>query len=152
MADDGSDQGPIWPLPRFYFLVEGESFGRVMFQEVSGLDTDARPIEYRSDNGPVFSTIKMPGLVKGGAVTLKNGVFERNNVFLDWFKSARMNLIKRETVTIKLLDETGRPTMTWSLHNAFPTKVTGTDMKSEGSEVAVESIELAHEGLTIENT
>ncbi len=63
-----------------------------------------------------------------------------------------MNTIKRETVVIKLLDETGAPTMTWTLTNAWPTKITGTDLKSEANEVAVETLELAHEGLTIANS
>ncbi len=62
-----------------------------------------------------------------------------------------MNTVKRETVTIQLLDETGSPTMTWTLANAWPTKITGTDMKSDGNEVAVEMLELAHEGFTIRN-
>ena len=63
-----------------------------------------------------------------------------------------MNTIKRETVVIKLLDESGSPTMTWTLTNAWPTKITGTDLKSEANEVAVETLELAHEGLTIANS
>lgn len=63
-----------------------------------------------------------------------------------------MNTINREDVAIKLLDEEGNPTMVWSLKNAWPTKITGTDMKSDGNEVAVETLEIAHEGLTIENS
>jgi len=50
------------------------------------------------------------------------------------------------------LDESGKNTMVWTLNNAWPTKVTGTDMKSDGNEVAVETIEIAHEGLKIENS
>ena len=63
-----------------------------------------------------------------------------------------MNTIERKTVTISLLDESGAPTMVWTLNNAWPTKITGTDMKSDGNEVAVETIEVAHEGLKIENS
>ena len=62
-----------------------------------------------------------------------------------------MNMIKRNTVTISLLDEGGAPTMVWTLANAWPTKITGTDLKSDGNEVAVETIEIAHEGLKIES-
>jgi phage tail-like protein len=54
-------------------------------------------------------------------------------------------------VTISLLDEAGAPTMVWTLANAWPTKITGTDLKAEGNEVAVETIVIAHEGLTIAN-
>jgi phage tail-like protein len=60
-----------------------------------------------------------------------------------------MNIIARRAVVINLLDETGAPKMVWTLHNAWPTKITGTDLKSEGNEVAVESVELAYETLEV---
>ena len=150
MADDGSAQGSNWPLPKFYFTVETDSLPEATFQEVSGLDTEAQPIEYRHGNSPVFSTIKMPGLVKVSNITLKKGIFVNDNKFYDWYAKIKMNIIKRETVVISLLDETGAPKMVWTLNNAWPTKVTGTDLKSDGNEVAVETLELAHEGLKIE--
>lgn len=151
MAEDGSAQGAVWPLPKFYFKVETDSLSAATFQEVSGLDTEAQPIEYRHGNSPVFSTIKMPGLVKVSNITLKRGTFVKDNKFYDWYANIKMNIIKRETVTISLLDEEGNPTMVWTLNNAWPTKVTGTDLKSDGNEVAVETLELAHEGLTVKN-
>lgn len=149
MADDGSAQSKTaWPLPKFYFHV---SWGdQVMsFQEVSGLDLEAQPIEYRHGDSKEFSTIKMPGIKKTGNVTMKKGVFKSDNKFWDWFNQIKMNTIKRVPVTISLLDESGAATVTWTLANAWPTKITGTDLKSEGNEVAVESIEIAHEGLTV---
>ena len=62
-----------------------------------------------------------------------------------------MNTIERIPVTISLLDEEGAPTMVWTLENAWPTKITGTDLKSDGNEAAIETIEIAHEGIKIEN-
>jgi phage tail-like protein len=152
MADDGSAQSKnIWPLPRFRFEVEWG--GNLMsFQEISGLDAEAQPIEYRHGNSPVFSTVKMPGVQKYSNVTMKKGVFKSDNKFWDWFNQIKMNTIRRVPVTIRLLDEEGKPTMVWTLANAWPTKITGTDLKSEGNEVAVETIEIAHEGLTIANS
>jgi phage tail-like protein len=151
MADDGSAQSTnVWPLPRFHFQVKWDS--EVMsFQEVSGLDIEAQPIEYRAGDSTDFSTIKMPGIKKVGNVTMKKGVFKSDNKFWDWFNQIKMNTIKRIPVTIMLLDEGGNATMTWTLRNAWPTKITGTDLKSDGNEVAVESIEIAHEGLEIAN-
>jgi phage tail-like protein len=151
MADDGSKQSTnVWPLPKFYFEVKWDS-AVLSFEEVSGLDVEAQPIEYRHGDSPVFSAIKMPGLKKYGNVTMKKGVFKSDNKFWDWFNQIKMNTVKRVPVTISLLDEEGKPTMVWTLTNAWPTKVTGTDLKSEGNEVAVETIEIAHEGLTIAN-
>lgn len=146
----GEKQDNVWPLPKFYFQVKiGET--EVAFQEVSGLDIEAQIVEYRHGNSKEFSTIKMPGIKKTGNVTLKKGVFVKDNAFWDWFNQIKMNTIERQTVVISLLDEEGAPTMVWSLNNAWPTKITGTDMKSDGNEVAVETIEVAHEGLTISN-
>jgi phage tail-like protein len=148
----GEAQDNVWPLPKFYFTVDlGSQDSTTSFQEVSGLDIEAQPIEYRHGDSPEFSTIKMPGLKKSGNVTLKKGVFVDDNNFWTWFEAIKMNTIARETVVIKLLDEEGNPTMTWTLANAWPTKITGTDLKSDSNEVAVETIELAHEGITIEN-
>jgi phage tail-like protein len=151
MAEDGSTQSTnVWPLPKFYFQVKWDN--EVMqFQEVSGLDIEAQPIEYRHGDSKEFATIKMPGIKKSGNVTMKKGIFKSDNKFWDWFNQIKMNTIKRVPITISLLDESGAPTMVWTLANAWPTKITGTDMKSDGNEVAVESIEIAHEGLTIAN-
>lgn len=140
----------MWPLPTFYFSVTfGSQENTVSFQEVSGLDTETQPIEYRHGDNKLFSTIKMPGLAKTGNVVLKKGIFVNNDKFKEWHEAIKMNTIKRETVVISLLDEAGSPTMKWTLTNAWPTKITVTDMESD--EVAVESLELSHEKLTIEN-
>ena len=93
----------------------------------------------------------MPGLVKYSNVTMKKGIFKGDNRFWDWFKEIKMNTIERTDVTISLLDESDTPTVTWKLKNAWPTKVTGTDLKAEGNEVAIESIEIVHEGFEVEN-
>jgi phage tail-like protein len=148
----GEAQDDVWPLPKFYFSVQlGSQDNTVSFQEVSGLETETQPIEYRHGDSKQFSTIKMPGIAKTGNVTLKKGIFVNDNNFQKWHDAIKMNVIKRETVVIQLLDETGSPTMTWTLSNAWPTKITGTDMKSDANEVAIETLELAHEGLTIKN-
>lgn len=151
MADDGSEQSQAsWPMPKFNFRVEWNSVV-MSFQEVSGLDIEAQPLEYRHGNDPTFSAIKMPGIKKYSDVTMKKGVFKSDNKFWDWFNEIKMNTAKRVPVTISLLDENGAPTMVWTLANAWPTKITGTDLKSDGNEVAVETIVIAHDGLTIAN-
>lgn len=148
----GEKQDNVWPLPKFYFKVKVDTdLAEATFQEVSGLDVEAQIIEYRHGNSPDFSTIKMPGIKKYGNITMKKGIFKSDNKFWDWFNKIKMNTVERQTVTVSLLDEGGDPTMVWTLKNAWPTKITGTDLKSDGNEVAVETIEIAHEGLTIDN-
>lgn len=152
MADDGSKQATTWPMPKFRFEVDlGTELKGIAFQEVSGMDTETQIIEYRQSNSPLFSTVKMPGITKYGNVTMKRGIFVNDNSFWNWHQQIKMNTIKRRTVLIKLLDESGNVTMQWQLNNAWPTKITGTDLKSDGNEVAVDTIEIAHEQLIITN-
>ncbi len=149
---DGSKQDNNWPLPKFRFEVDlGTELTGVAFQEVSGMDKEIQVIEYRHSNSKLFSTIKMPGIVKHGNVTMKRGVFVNDNTFWDWMKQVQMNTIKRRDVLIKLLDEQGKVTMSWTLRNAWPTKISSTDLKSDGNEVAVDTLEIAYEDLDITN-
>jgi phage tail-like protein len=151
-ADDGSKQDETWPMPKFRFEVDlGTELKGVAFQEVSGMDVETQIIEYRKSNSPLFSTEKMPGIAKYGNITMKRGVFVNDNTFWNWHQEIKMNVIKRRTILIKLLDESGQVTMQWELKNAWPTKITSMDLKSDGNEVAVDTIEIAHEQLIIIN-
>ena len=143
-----SAENTTWPLPKFYFSVTGIP-GTPVFQEVTGLEAEAQVIEYRAGNSAIFAPIKMPGLKKYGNVTMKKGIFVTDQNLWTWFSSIAMNTIARQTIVVNLLDETGAPRMIWTLNNAFPTKLTGTDLKSDGNEVAVESIEIAYETMAV---
>lgn len=151
MADSGAAQSEaVWPMPKFHFEMKWD--GSVMsFQEVSGLAVEAQPVGYRRGDKPSFSAIKMPEAMKYGNVTLKKGVLAKDNKFWDWFNQIKMNTVKRMPITISLLNEEGKPLMVWHLSNAWPTKITGTDLKADGNEVVVETIELAYEGFTVAN-
>ena len=148
----GKTENSVWPMPAFSFQVTlGTTQTNVAFQEVTGLETETQVIEYRHSNSKQYSTIKMPGIAKYGNVTLKNGIFVNDNSFWTWYSQITMNTIERVTVVVQLLDEKSKPMMTWTLQNAWPTKITGPDLKSDGNEVAIHTLEIAHEGLTIAN-
>jgi phage tail-like protein len=150
--DDGGKQGSAWPMPKFRFEVDlGTDLKGIAFQEVSGMDVENQVIEYRNKNSPLFSAEKMPGITKYGNVTMKRGVFVNDNSFWKWHEEITMNTVKRRTVIIRLLDENNAVTMQWTLNNAWPTKITSTDLKSDGNEVAVDTLEIAHEQLIISN-
>lgn len=147
-----NEEGTTWPLPKFRFEVDlGDELKGISFQEVSGMDMENQIIEYRNSNSPLFSTEKMPGIAKYGNVTMKRGVFVNDNSFWDWHSQIKMNSIKRRSIVIKLLDEDGNITMQWTLSNAWPTKITSTDLKSDANEIAIDTIEIAHEQLIISN-
>ncbi len=140
----------VWPLSKLSFLVKWDN-NVMLFQEVSGLGVVCQPIEYRRGDSPIFTTLKMPGIKKFGNVTMKKGILKSEKNLCDWFNQIQMNTIKRVPLTIALLDEAENPTMVWTLCNARPTKITGTDRKDGGKDVTVESIEIVHEGITIAN-
>lgn len=139
-----------YPLPKFHFQVDwgGTKIG---FTEVSGLNIENKVIEYRDGASPEFSKIKMPGMREFSNITLKRGVFADDNEFYQWLNTISLNTVERRDVIIRLLNEEHNPVVTWKIKNAFPLKIQSTDLKSDGSEVAIEQIELAHEGLTIQN-
>lgn len=140
-----------YPLPSFHFEVRwsNEDKDAVPFSEVSGLSVESQVIEYREGSSKVYSTIKMPGLKKYGNVTLKRGAMAKDNSLFDWWNKAQLNKIERKNVVINLLDELHEPVITWTLQNAFPVKVDNANYKSTSNEVLIETIELAHEGLTL---
>lgn len=136
----------IYPLPVFHFTVQWGGT-RVGFTEVSGLTQEVQPIEYRDGAMLEHSSIKMPGLAKYANIVLKRGIIVADNEFAAWLSTVRMNKVERRDVVISLLNEEHDPVMVWEVHHAFPVKVEGPGLKSTGNEVAIESIELANEGI-----
>jgi phage tail-like protein len=139
-----------YPLPVFHFRVEWGGT-RIGFSEVTGLTQENQAIEYRDGSFMEYSSIKMPGLRKFSNITLKRGVIKADNDFFKWLSTIKLNTVERRDLTISLLDESHNPVMTWRALNAFPVKVEGPQLKASGNEVAIEAIELAHEGLEVQN-
>ena len=139
-----------YPLPVFHFTVQWAG-NRIGFSEVSGLTQENQAIEYRDGSFPEYSSIKMPGLRKFSNVTLKRGIVKADNDFFKWLSTVKLNQVERRDVVISLLNENHEPVMTWKVQNAFPVKVEGPGLKASGNEVAIESIEIAHEGLELQN-
>lgn len=84
-------------------------------------------------------------------ITLKRGTFKSDNEYFKWWNTVKLNTIERRDVTISLLNEDHEPVVVWKVKNAWPNKIQSTDLKADGNEVAIESMELVHEGLTIQN-
>lgn len=139
-----------YPIVKFHFQVEwgGTKIG---FTEVSGLDVETEVVEYRDGANPEYSKVKMPGMQKFSNITLKRGTFASDNEYFDWWNTVKLNTITRRDITISLLNEEHEPVVTWKVKNAWPTKIQSTDLKADGNEVAIESMEIVHEGLTIQN-
>ena len=139
-----------YPLPKFHFLVVWGGV-RVGFTEVTGLDMQVEAIEYREGFSPEYSKVKMPGMHKFSNLTLKRCSVAGDSEFYTWMKTISLNTVERRDITISLLNEAHAPVMTWTAKNAFPVKLQASDLKSDGNEVAIETLELAHEGLSFLN-
>lgn len=139
-----------YPLVKFHFQVEW-SGTKIGFTEVSGLDVETEVVEYREGASPEYSKIKMPGMQKYSNITLKRGTFKSDNEYFNWWNTVKLNTIERRDITISLLNEEHEPVVSWKVKNAWPTKIQSTDLKADGNEVAIESMEIVHEGLTIQN-
>jgi len=138
----------IYPMTKFHFRVEwgGERLG---FTEVTGLDMQVEAIEYREGSSPEYSKIKMPGMHKFSNITLKRGSVAGDSDFYKWINTINLTLADRRDIIISLLNETHSPVLTWKAKNTFPVKLQASDLKADGNEVAIETLELAHEGLSL---
>lgn len=138
-----------YPIPRFHFQVDWGG-AKMSFTEVTGLVMEREKIEYRHSDSLDLSKIAMPGMVKNSNITLKRGKFEADFDYNTWLKEVANERSKgRRNVTIRLLNEKHAPVAAWTAVNCFPVKITAPDLKSDANETAIESIEIAHEGLAL---
>ena len=136
------------PFRSFNFAVELDGIARAGFRECSGLNASQDPIEYREGTeGPTAR--KLPGMVKYSNITLKWGMTDDTELW-DWRKKAMTGKVERKNGSIVLLDDTGAEKMRWNFREAWPTKWTGPSFNATGNEVAIETLEIAHEGLELQ--
>lgn len=135
-----------YPHGKFRYKVEIDGLDAGGFSEVSGFDASIDVIEYR-EGDMVQTPMKIPGLKKYGNITLKQGLAD-SMVLYDWVIAGVNGAVVRKTITITLLDEEEAPAASWQVINAWPTKYTAPDFNATSSEVAIETLEIAHEGMT----
>jgi phage tail-like protein len=133
------------PYRAYNFLVEIDGITRAGFRECSGLDAGRDPIEYR-EGSDALTARKLPGLVKYTNISLKRGITDDADLWA-WSKKAIDGTIERKNGSIILLDDTGAEKVRWNFREGWPTKWTGPSFNATGTEVAIESLDIAHEGL-----
>ena len=138
-----------YPIPVFHYKVSwnNQDLG---FSDVTGLTQELQVIEYR--DGLMSGTtipLKRPGLKKVSNITLKRGIVEKNNDLFNWFNNNGAPNVERRDLTITLLNDEGDPVMIWTISQAWPIKCEGPGLKATGNEIAIESVELVHEGLSL---
>ena len=142
-----------YPLPVYNYRVEidGEAIG---FSEVSGMELSFESITYKESqvNSQVGPNIMyMPGQIQPPNISLKKGFVTGKSVpvLYNWINSIELNRIDKKDIVVHLLDETGAPVVSWIVNNCFPTKLSAPTFDANSSEVAVESMELMADSVTM---
>jgi phage tail-like protein len=133
------------PFANFNFRVEIDGIQRAAFHEASGFDASIDVIEHREGGGNLAMR-KLPGLNKHGNITLKWGVTDDRGID-DWYQQAREGKLVRRNGSIVLLDRKGDEVARWDFERAWPAKITLPTFNAEGNDIAIQTLELAHEGL-----
>ncbi len=138
------------PFTVFNFRVELDGIAAGFFAEVSGLDSETEVIDYRTGDSKVNSALRLPGLTKYPNIVLKRGI-SRDLSLWQWRKTVVDGRTERKNGLIVLLDESRNDVLRWSFRNGWPVKWEGPDLDASSNEVAIETIEIAHEGLELES-
>lgn len=140
-----SQGAEVRPACRFYVEIDGVS--KAVFSEVSGLGMEVvvEDVEEGGNNGFVH---RLPGRCKIGNLTLKRGLTNSKD-FLKWCFDMAQGKISPKEITVIMYNVDGSAAMQWTFHKAFPVKWTGPQFKADDATVAIESMELAHDGFAI---
>ncbi len=134
--------------PVFNFDVDFGGGVRLVFSEVTGLNTEVEVVEHREGDGNDYEIRKPSGMHRAGSVTLKRGVTIGDEAS-KWVGQARRGAVERRDVTIELMNESHERVAVWKLLDVWPSKLTGPVSNASAKEVAIESIELNHEGIEL---
>lgn len=143
-----------YPLQKFHFSIEWGGI-QIGFTEVSGLDVETEVIDFNDGLSREYTSKKMPGRQKYSNITCKRGTFESVNDFYQWWDITKLFGEKtgefRRDITINLLNEEHEPIISWKVKRAWPAKIQSTDLNAGNSEPAIETMELTHEGIVVQN-
>lgn len=135
------------PYPSNLFNVEIEGIQEAFFKECSGLQAETEILSFEEGgvNGYVH---KLPGRTKFPNIVLKRGITNSGWLW-DWYQKVASGKIERKNLSIVLYNHKGDEVKRWSFERAYPVKWSGTDLKADESAVAVETLEITHEGMKI---
>jgi phage tail-like protein len=137
----------VYPYTKYRFKVEIKEIGEIGFSEVSGLDASVSVHEYREGSDAAPTASKVPGIRKYSNITFKWGLTNSMDVY-EWIHPSLDKDITRSGITVTLLNEDAEEVAIWEMINAWPVKYTAPDFNALNSDIAIEQLEVAHEGLT----
>ncbi len=143
-----------YPIPSYNYKVEiGPD--TVAFSEVSGLSMSYETTTYKespTESGvPGPRVMTMPAQAAAVTVTLKKGIVREASIaaLYEWINGIQTNLVEKKDISIRLCDENGDPVISWTVNNAFPTKLDAPPFDANSNDVAVEGMELTGDSVTM---
>jgi phage tail-like protein len=137
------------PFRSFNFRVEIDGLTVGSFSECSGLTADGDPVDYREGTDMHNYVRKLVGLRKFSNLTLKRG-YTTNDELWRWYTNILNGIPDRRNGSIILMNEAREDVMRWNFENGWVNKIEGPSLKASGNEVAMESVDLVHEGISFE--
>lgn len=138
------------PFGQYNFRVEIDGITRAGFKECSGLETMQDATDYREGTDLGLTMRKLPGLISYSNITLGRGITTDHELW-DWRRQLMSGTADRRNLSIVLMDDAGNDVIRWNLRNCWPTKWSGPSFDATSNEVAIESLELAHEGVEVDS-
>ncbi|NEP00804.1 MAG: phage tail protein [Symploca sp. SIO2E9] len=141
------------PYRGYNFKVEIDGITRAGFRNCSGIETTQEISTYREGTDKSLSARQIPAMLTLSQVTLSRGITDDRELW-DWrikVATAKDPSEYRKNMSIVLWDDAGNEKIRWNLINCWPVKWTGPTLDSTSNEIAIETLEIAHEGITVEN-
>ena len=139
---------PAMPFLSFNFRVEIDGLTVGAFREVTGLSGDSTVVEYRDGSDAVRSVRKGPGLHSFPNITMKRG-YTTNRELWDWYRNIANGISDTRNGSIILQNESHQDVLRWDFVNAWIKKIDGPSFNATANEIAIETVELVHEGVSL---
>ena len=133
------------PYANYNFLIEIDGITQAGFAEASGFDSSIDVHEYREGSDPT-TVRKLPGMTRYSNIVLRVGLTADRELY-DWLLDAAQGTVRRRNGSVIVLDSTGNEAVRWNFRNAWPARWNGPELSARGTDIAIETLELAHEGI-----
>lgn len=137
------------PFGGYNFAVELDGITRMGFKQASGLDSTTAATKYREGTDATLASRQLPGMLSFSHITLQRGITD-DRALWDWRDGVAKGSPTRRTISIILRDDAGNEKIRWNIKNCWPTKWTGPSLDATSDAVAIEQLELAHEGIEVQ--
>jgi phage tail-like protein len=139
----------IDPFRGFNFRVEFIGLSVASFSEVSGLNGDGDAVDYREGTDAINSVRKLQGMRKYANLMFKRG-YTQDDTLWRWYARIAGGADERYNGSVVLMNEAHQDVMRWNFENGWINKIEGPSLKATGNEIAIEGMEIVHEGLMLE--